>query len=108
VTGDIELEERDPGLARERSWLAYTRTAISFAALAGTVLKYNVICGLAILAIAPVVWLVAWMSRGDFFGAGLPVVGTLRIRLICASIVVVGALALVVAVLGKSVPGALR
>lgn len=57
-------EEREPGLARERTSLAWTRTAVSFAALGGAVLKENVITGLIILAIAPVVWHLGRVSRG--------------------------------------------
>ena len=36
-------EERDPGLARERTSLAWMRTALSFAAVGGVALKANVI-----------------------------------------------------------------
>ncbi len=57
-------EERDPGLARERTSLAWTRTAISFAALGGVVLKANVVTGLIILAIAPVIWRLGHATRG--------------------------------------------
>ena len=46
----------DPGLARERTSLAWTRTAISFAAVGGVVLKKDVIAGLIIMAAAPVIW----------------------------------------------------
>src|SRR6185437_131511 len=48
-------EESDPGLARERTSLAWTRTAISFAALGGVVLKVSVASGLIILAMAAIV-----------------------------------------------------
>lgn len=100
-------EERDPGLASERTSLSWTRTAISFAALGGVVLKENVITGLIILAIAPVVWQLGRVTRGQG-SAGLPVVGATRIFIIAASIVGVSVLCLVVAIFGRSVPGALR
>ena len=45
-----------PGLARERTALAWTRTAISFAAVGGVVLKRDVILGLILLAVAAAVW----------------------------------------------------
>ena len=64
---DRDPEERDPGLARERTSLAWTRTAISFAALGGVVLKVNVITGLTILVIAPLVW-----QLGRISGKGAP------------------------------------
>ena len=105
---DREPEERHPGLARERTTLAWTRTAISFAALGGVVLKVNVVSGLIILAIAPLVWQLGRVSRSNSPGTDLPTVGTTRIRLITVTIVAVSLLSLIVALLGKSAPGALR
>jgi uncharacterized membrane protein YidH (DUF202 family) len=101
-------EERDPGLARERTSLAWTRTALSFAALGGAVLKVNVITGLVILVIAPVIWQVGRVTRGRSPVTGLPVVGAARLFLITISIVAVSLLCLAVAIFGGSVPGALR
>lgn len=105
---DREPEERDPGLARARTSLAWTRTALAFAALGGTVLKVNVVSGLIILAIAPLVWHLGRASGSRLRGTDLPAVGVTRIRLITVSIVGVSAIALVVALLGHAVPGALR
>ena len=48
----------DPGLARERTQLAWTRTAISFAAVGGVVLKKELIPGLILLCLAPAIWAV--------------------------------------------------
>jgi len=101
-------EERDPGLARERTSLAWTRTALSFAALGGVMLKANVLTGLIILAVAPAVWQVGRIARGRPPAACLPVVGAARLFLIAVSIVAVSLLCLAVAVFGRSVPGALR
>jgi uncharacterized membrane protein YidH (DUF202 family) len=101
-------EERDPGLARERTSLAWTRTALSFAALGGAVLKVNVITGLAILAVAPVIWQVGRVTRSRSPVAGLPQVGAARLFLIAIAIVAVSLLCLAVAIFGRSVPGALR
>jgi uncharacterized membrane protein YidH (DUF202 family) len=100
-------EERDPGLARERTALAWTRTAVSFAALGGVLLKENVVTGLVVLALAPVIWQLGRVSRGQAPGAGLPEVGAPRLFLIAASIVAVALLCLAVAVFGPAVPGAL-
>ena len=103
---DNDPEERDPGLARERTSLAWTRTAISFGALGGVVLKENVITGLIILAIAPLVWELGRISGSGSSRAGMS--DATRIRLITVSIVGVSVLCLVVALLGRAVPGALR
>jgi uncharacterized membrane protein YidH (DUF202 family) len=101
-------EERDPGLARERTSLAWTRTAIAFAALGGAVLKANVITGLLVLALAAVVWQLGHVTRGTSRNGGLPVVGRARLFFIAVSILGVAAACLLIAILGKSVPGALR
>ena len=101
-------EERDAGLARERTSLAWTRTAISFAALGGTMLKANVISGLIVLALTPVIWQLGRVSRGRTARTTMPAVGPMRLFLITASIVAVSLLCLVIAIFGTSVPGALR
>jgi uncharacterized membrane protein YidH (DUF202 family) len=105
---DHEPEERVPGLARERTALAWTRTAIGFGALGGAVLKVNVVTGLIILAMAPVVWQIGRMSPRSAPGTDLPAAGTARIRLITLFILLVSVLSLLVALLGRSAPGALR
>ena len=106
--GDRGPEEGVPGLARERTSLAWTRTAISFGALGGVVLKENVITGLIILAVASLVWQLGRITGGGEPGTDLPAVGVTRIRLITVSIVGVSLLSLFVALFGHAVPGALR
>ncbi len=101
-------EERDPGLARERTALSWTRTAISFAALGGTVLRENVVTGLIILAIAPVVWELGRVTREGAPRTGLPAAGATRLFIIAVSIVAVALLCLMVAIFGPGAPGALR
>jgi uncharacterized membrane protein YidH (DUF202 family) len=101
-------EERDPGLARERTSLAWTRTALSFGALGGAVLKANIITGLIILALAPVIWRVGQITRGTTTPDGFPAVGAARLFAIALIIVAVSLLCLGVAIFGASVPGALR
>ena len=51
-------EDADPGLARERTRLAWARTSIAFAAVGAAMLKREVIPGLIVLSTAPVVWAV--------------------------------------------------
>ena len=101
-------EERDPGLARERTSLAWTRTAISFAALGGVVLKENVISGLLVLAVAPVVWQLGRVSRSRAARTDLPTVGATRLFIIALTIVAVSLLCFLVAIFGRSAPLGLR
>ena len=54
-------EDRDPGLARERTSLAWTRTAISFAALGAAMLRVS-LTGLLVLAAAGAIWGVGRLS----------------------------------------------
>jgi len=49
-------DDADPGLARIRTSLAWTRTALSYAAVGAVTLKKDVIAGLLIIAVAPVIW----------------------------------------------------
>ncbi len=77
----------DPGLARERTSLAWTRTALSFAAVGGVVLKKDVIVGLVIMAAAPVVWRLGHLAHRR----------PARLKLVTAAIVAVALMALVVA-----------
>jgi uncharacterized membrane protein YidH (DUF202 family) len=100
-------EELDGGLAHERTSLAWTRTAISFGAVGGAVLKANVATGLIILALAPVIWQLGRASRGAAAGTGGPVVSATRLFLITVAIVAVALICLAVAIFGKSAPGAL-
>lgn len=51
-----EIDDIDPGLARERTELAWTRTAISFAAIGGAILKTSPVAGGAVLALGALVW----------------------------------------------------
>jgi uncharacterized membrane protein YidH (DUF202 family) len=76
-----------PGLARERTWLAWTRTALSFAVVGGAVLKEDVIAGLVILCAAPAVW---QLGRLAHHRPG-------RLKLVTATIVAVALVALAVA-----------
>jgi uncharacterized membrane protein YidH (DUF202 family) len=103
-----DQEEWDTGLARERTSLAWTRTAIAFGAVGGGVLKANVVTGLIILAIAPVIWQLGRASRGGTAGTGRAGVSATRLFFITLAIIAVALICLAVAIFGKSAPGALR
>jgi uncharacterized membrane protein YidH (DUF202 family) len=83
--------QRDPGLARERTSLAWTRTAISFAAVGGVVLKREVIPGLILLAVVPAIYVLGRLAYRR----------TEKLKLITATIVAVAVVALVVALTGS-------
>ena len=87
TTSQHDPEDAPPGLAEERTSLAWTRTAISFAAVGGVMLKENVVPGLIILATALVIWR---LGRLDHHHPA-------RLRLVTVAIVAVSAVALVVA-----------
>ena len=88
TTSPPDYEEADSGLARVRTSLAWTRTALSFAAVGAVALRKDVIAGLLILATAPVIW---WLGRLTHHFPG-------RIRLVTATIVIVSLVALAVSV----------
>jgi len=52
----------DPGLARARTSLAWTRTALSFAAIGGVILKRELAAGFVVLALSCLVWLVGRLA----------------------------------------------
>jgi uncharacterized membrane protein YidH (DUF202 family) len=81
--------QRDPGLARERTTLAWTRTAISFAAVGGVVLKREVVAGLILLGLAPAIYVLGRLAytRPE------------KHKLVTATIVAVALVALVVALI---------
>jgi len=74
-------------LARERTTLAWTRTAISFAAVGGVVLKRDVSPGLILLALAPAVYLLGRLASRR----------PAKFKLVTATIVAVALVALLVA-----------
>jgi len=72
-----DIEDLDPGRARERTELAWTRTAISFAAIGALMLKQLPMAGLPILLIGALVYFLGRMirphvrTRGHEHGRGL-------------------------------------
>ncbi|MGH3205863.1 MAG: DUF202 domain-containing protein [Streptosporangiaceae bacterium] len=79
--------QRDRGLARERTSLAWTRTALSFGAVGGVVLKREIVPGLILLAVAPVIYV---LGRMAYSRPG-------KLKLVTGTIVAVALVALAVA-----------
>ena len=91
----------DPGLARARTRLAWTRTALSFAAIGGVLLRRDLAAGFVILALSALVWGVGRLA-GVPGGAG----GRRRRLLVIAlAVTVVSAAALAMALFGPQTPG---
>jgi uncharacterized membrane protein YidH (DUF202 family) len=57
------MEDIDPGLARERTELAWSRTGISFAALGAAILKETPAVGALVLAMSALIFLLARWAR---------------------------------------------
>jgi hypothetical protein len=92
-----DLEDLDPTFARDRTLFAWTRTALSFLAVGGTVIKTDPAAGSAILGIGGVIWVLGHLqdrtarSRGAFSSRGG------RVRIIAVATMLISAVALLVA-----------
>jgi uncharacterized membrane protein YidH (DUF202 family) len=93
----------DPGLARERTALAWTRTALSFGAVGGVIVKSHVIIGLIVLGIAPLIWQI-----GRLAGREPPERVGRRNQLITATLIAVALVALTMSFLGRGTPLTIR
>lgn len=58
-----DIEDRDPGLARERTKLAWFRTALTFAAVGGAIFRAAPLVGGITLGLGALVYLLARVSR---------------------------------------------
>lgn len=64
-----DYEEARPGLARERTDLAWTRSAIAFLALGAAILKIRPAIGFPVMGVGVVIWLLGHISpRRDRIG----------------------------------------
>lgn len=94
-----DLEETDPGLAHERTELAWTRSSISFAALGVLILKFRPAVGVPILVFSAVVWSVGRMPRTRSGSASR------RVAMVTVAITTLAVVALVLTIAGHSTPG---
>lgn len=58
-----DIEDTDPGMARERTELAWDRTALSFAALGGAILRSRPYAGIPILVVSALIWELGRLAR---------------------------------------------
>jgi uncharacterized membrane protein YidH (DUF202 family) len=79
-------------MAAARTRLAWRRTAIGFAAVGGVILKTDVIAGVVVLALSPLIWMLGHLAGPHPDGTR----AAPRLRLMSITIVVVAAVALAV------------
>jgi uncharacterized membrane protein YidH (DUF202 family) len=84
--------EEDRGLAHERTSLAWTRTALSFGAVGGVIVKSHAIVGLVVLGFAAVIWQLGRLTMREGVGPLL----YRRMRAIVLAIVALAVIAVVV------------
>jgi hypothetical protein len=89
MTHPDDPDDLDPVMARARTRLAWTRTAISFAAVGAAVLRTSMAAGLTVLLITPLIWQSGRMPGHD-------ALGRVRPRQILLTALAVTAVALVV------------
>ena len=98
-----DYDDDDPGLARERTDLAWTRSAIAFFGLGVAVLKLQPAAGIPILAIAGVIWL---LGRGMRISD--PRIASRRVLLVTVAVSALALVCLVLTLAGPSSHGLRR
>jgi uncharacterized membrane protein YidH (DUF202 family) len=96
-----DIEEADPGLARERTRLAWTRSSISFTAIGVVILKDRPLVGIPVLLLSALIWTVGRMPRTPGRGG----VARRRVLFVAICVAVVAAVALAIALAGHSPHG---
>ena len=91
-------EDFDPGTARERTELAWSRTAISFGAVGGAILKTSMAAGLVVLAIS----IPIWSLRRLFPAAATTTARPRQLLLVTVTVTAVSLVALLVALWGHT------
>jgi uncharacterized membrane protein YidH (DUF202 family) len=96
-----DIEDADPVLARERTKLAWTRSAISFLALGIAILKFRPVVGIPLLTFSGVVWLMGRASPTR----DQPGTAARRMLLVTVAVCVLALASLVLALVGRGSPG---
>jgi len=86
----------DPGLARARTALSWTRTAISLAALGAAILKSRPYAGVPVLILSGLIWGLGQLARAPATGRDL----SRRLLLVAIALTGVSFVALAIALLG--------
>jgi uncharacterized membrane protein YidH (DUF202 family) len=90
--------DADPGTARERTNLAWTRSAIAFAALGALILKSRPAFGIPLLILSVVIWEAGQVPRKKG-------VASRRMVLVTVAVTTAAVLAFIVTLLGQPSPG---
>jgi uncharacterized membrane protein YidH (DUF202 family) len=101
LTRADDIEFIDPGLARERTRLAWTRSAISFLAIGVAILKDRPVVGAPLLIFSVVIWVFGRMPNAS----GTEALVRRHVLLATIGIMVVSVAALVIALLGHASHG---
>lgn len=96
-----DIEDYDPGLARERTKLAWTRSSIAFAAIGGLILKTRPLVGAPLLILSAVIWSIGLMRRTP----GQAGVARKRVLFVTICVTVIAIAALTIALAGPSSDG---
>ena len=102
-----DMEEIDPGLARERTVLAWSRTGLSFLGLGGILVRADPVAGLAVLALGGVVWVLGYFHHRGMWAAAGTADRLTRPRVLCliaAGTALVSLVGLAIAVLREPGP----
>lgn len=95
-----ESENRDPGLAKERTEMAWSRTAVAFAAVGGAILKTDIAGGVTVLALSLLIWVLRRLFPDPATTGAQP----RRLLLVTVTVTAVSLVALALALLGHGGP----
>jgi uncharacterized membrane protein YidH (DUF202 family) len=99
-------QERDPGLAHERTELAWTRTAISFAAVGAAILRASLAAGAIVVAMSMAIWVLGHLAarNGRSPGAASTAARRRTLQLITAATTLLALTALILALVSHPPP----
>lgn len=93
-----DIEDADPGLARARTGLAWTRSSISFAAIGVAILKFRPVIGVPVLILSAVIWSIGRMPRSPGLAGAAP----RRVLAVAISVTVIALIVLALTFAGHS------